>query len=384
MYQSVNVPRFYVNCIELMDRLGLIQNNGSFEMDKYYTISASNPQYHGLGDGYNDGKSLPRFKNSVPYNRIMGDRSFFAYLGHNFKEADTWVGAQEGIIEYTPTYNSDGNSGVNNVINCGVENWHIKPPFDGFSIFTCDISHWQQTTSPNQLRFESGDWDSPDDNPYNGLGGPTIGAIIIGTYYDMKAPNLSLTVSREYETNEFTTYNGSSMSNTMWRKPPDWGNNAGAWELHEIGAGSDWQTSDPALSRSGRKTWGLKFSHVSDGDLWGSNQSLSNPYGPGDNPAYYVPLYFDANMLSDDVFVLPLQEPVGFLYNLLTDDNFFSQVWHKTLGGSIPFIFQPDGGANGNNNPDQYSICRFKDNSLKATQSSFNTYDISISIEECW
>ena len=68
-------------------------------------------------------------------------------------------------------------------------------------------------------------------------------------------------------------------------------------------------------------------------------------------------------------------------YNILTDDNFFSQVWHKTLGGTLPFIFQPD---SSNNNPDQFCIARFKDNSLKATQSSFNVYDISLSIEEVW
>ena len=71
----------------------------------------------------------------------------------------------------------------------------------------------------------------------------------------------------------------------------------------------------------------------------------------------------------------------GFKYNLLTDDSFFSQVWHKTLGGTLPFIFQPD---SSNNNPDQFAICRFKDNSLKATQSAFNVYDISLSIEEVW
>jgi len=73
--------------------------------------------------------------------------------------------------------------------------------------------------------------------------------------------------------------------------------------------------------------------------------------------------------------------PIEFKDNLLTDDNFFSQVWHKTLGGTLPFIFQPD---SSNDKPDQFAICKFKDNSLKATQSAFNVYDISLSIEEVW
>ena len=71
----------------------------------------------------------------------------------------------------------------------------------------------------------------------------------------------------------------------------------------------------------------------------------------------------------------------GFNYNLLNDHNFFSQVWQKTLGGTLPFIFQPD---KDNNNPDQFAICKFKQNSLKATQSAHNVYDISLDIEEVW
>ena len=71
----------------------------------------------------------------------------------------------------------------------------------------------------------------------------------------------------------------------------------------------------------------------------------------------------------------------GFNYNLFTDDSFFSQVWQKTLGGALPFIFQPD---KSNSNPDQFAIARFRDNSLKVKRSAFNVYDVSIVIEEVW
>ena len=82
-------------------------------------------------------------------------------------------------------------------------------------------------------------------------------------------------------------------------------------------------------------------------------------------------LYDDGDLYSNTTFQ----------HTLLSNDNFFSQVWHKTLGGTLPFIFQPD---NTNINPDQFAICKFKNNSLKATQSAFNVYDISLSIEEVW
>ena len=142
-----------------------------------------------------------------------------------------------------------------------------------------------------------------------------------------------------------------------------WGD-LGAWELHSSG------TVPQILTKSGRRSWDLKFSFMDSGELWGSNQMLSNIA-----ESITTGLGYESGDISNST---------TFNYNLLTDDNFFSQVWHKTLGGTLPFIFQPDGGANGNNNPDQFCIARFKDNSLKATQSAFNVYDISLSIEEVW
>ena len=109
---------------------------------------------------------------------------------------------------------------------------------------------------------------------------------------------------------------------------------------------------------------------MGDGDLWGSNPHLgTGEWGIQDSSLYGDDLYTE----GDNVGL--------FLYDIITDDNFFSQVWHKTLAGTLPFIFQPD---SSNSNPDQFAICRFKDNSLKATQSAFNVYDISLSIEEVW
>ena len=63
----------------------------------------------------------------------------------------------------------------------------------------------------------------------------------------------------------------------------------------------------------------------------------------------------------------------------MTDDSFFSQVWHRTLNGALPFIFQPDRTDNTN-----FAIAQFRNNTLKVTQSAFNVYDISVIIEEVW
>ena len=110
----------------------------------------------------------------------------------------------------------------------------------------------------------------------------------------------------------------------------------------------------------------MKGSYLDDSYLWGSNQRI------GGNRED-----FTDGLNKDDI----VGNISNYKYNLITDDNFFSQVWYKTFGGTLPFIFQPD---KNNNNPDQFAICRFKDDSLKATQTAFNVYDISLTIEETY
>ena len=75
---------------------------------------------------------------------------------------------------------------------------------------------------------------------------------------------------------------------------------------------------------------------------------------------------------------------------MFTDDS-FNFVWNCTLGGTLPFIFQPnadqyDASGNltqaGNNNPDQFSICTFRQNTLSVRQVAYNTYTLSVTIDE--
>ena len=62
-----------------------------------------------------------------------------------------------------------------------------------------------------------------------------------------------------------------------------------------------------------------------------------------------------------------------------TDDSFYAQVWNKTLGGALSFIFQPD-----SNFGDEFYICKFDQKSLKIEQSAYKVYDISLKIVEVW
>ena len=348
-YQNVGTPRFYVDYLLWRKTLGLP-----------YIIApeaTANPD-SGIYDSYLDSSVLQSTISLNPSNQITlynyklldqeyiqlpappaivhptssgQNTRYFAALGHNYASADSSI-------------NIDATPNPNDLVNA----WGSS--YDGFSIGT----NYQGLTQ-NQ---------DGSDEVYRiymkqGTENLKVGCYSVGNYYDMpNAPNLSLTMNREYGgTKEFTTYNGGSMSNTMWSKPPKWGI-YGAWEL---------EGSYPALSRSGRRTWQLKFSYMDDGDLWGSNQMLSNI---AENIT--TGLGYESGDIANST---------TFNYDLLTDNNFFSQVWHKTLGMTLPMIFQQD---NSNNNPDQFAIVKGVPNSLKATQSSPNVYDISLSIEEVW
>jgi len=76
-----------------------------------------------------------------------------------------------------------------------------------------------------------------------------------------------------------------------------------------------------------------------------------------------------------------LDENNEFEDNIFTHDSFISQVWNKTLGGALRFIFQPD---SENNNPDQFCICKFDQDSVQLKQVAFRTYSFSVKIREVW
>ena len=336
-YQNVATPRFYANygLFSIMSGIDLIGGDASFWEAGILTQQFNLNPASTVRDLRNETHWF-QFDDDIGYN-------FVFFLGHSMG-----VNGNNILVnDYEHTFDGAFNFSVN-ASNNG------EPSYDGWSLGGFNGSPFLGTKMRVYLE-----------------GGYKCNSVAFGRYYDMPvSPNLSLTLGREYGgTKEQTSYNGSSISNTMWNKPPMWGD-LGAWELWTENVSVDRtpiNTFFNKQSRSGRRTWDLKFSFISDSDIWGVNQMLSTR---GEN------ISTDIGYESDDFI-----DGTAFNYNLLTDDNFFSQVWHRTLGGTLPFIFQPD---NTNNNPDQFAICRFTTDTLKVTQSAFNVYDISVSIEEVW
>ena len=391
-YQNLKTPRFYVDNTQWLNKIGaqkvhcakaIDETEGIYEEQENSFLPAPLTEamqllYDDLGSNQTerennikkiinlnpssivkfpsfDGDDNPRWipflfphLNSLPINDDNTTNSYVALLGHNLAE----VG-----MNYCYTYYSDnlGNTsslhgGISNIVNNSQ-----AMNMNGFNIFTINDSNisneqWSIIVLQNHIL---------DGEPNTITGVPQIGCVSTGSYYDMpNSANLDLVFSEQYSpSKEILTSEGISISNTLWSDAPKWGS-LNAWELQYPG------NSNPLpINRSGRRAWSLTFNHLADSDVFGSNQSL--------NDILYTESLYDSSDIDNG----------NFKRNILTDNNFFSQVWRKTLGNVLPFIFQPD---NSNSNPDQFAICKFEEDSLKVSQLSHNTYKISLKIVEAW
>ena len=84
-----------------------------------------------------------------------------------------------------------------------------------------------------------------------------------------------------------------------------------------------------------------------------------------------------AGFLAPSGVPLPTDEDY-YDRTLLRHDNFYSQVIHKTNGGQLPFIFQPD------SNDHNYAICKFDMKSFKFSQVANGVYNMKLKIREVW
>ena len=254
-------------------------------------------------------------------SEVFNQNCFFAFLGHT-RRSDYIADNSLGGIDLYLDPGGQNISYSNDIqINTGSGNFSV-PEYDGFTLASIT-----ETGLFNMVL-----------NAYG-----NVGSIILGTYFDMPhSPDLNLTMTREYGgVKTIETKGGASLSNAFYTKPPKWGNNLGAWEL-----GSN------VINHTGRRIWDLSWSYLSDEDIFPENPSeVNNEWVLNDNP----------------------ETP-----------DFMSEVVRKTNGGQLPFIFQPDGGTNGNSSPDQFAICKLDMNSFSFEQVANGVYNIKLKIREVW
>ena len=393
MGKQGKTPRYYV------DMVSFLQATGDLDWD----------------DTIRGGAELLYMNPSNPFTRIdaayilfkLGDTSgeaattktsfpinFCALLNHNLGSASgqIHIGAFKGIGgvddgSYFRLHADSESHAPNwtNVINCGGGGSYstgLGAELNGTSIWTFDAvdDYWYNfyIMSMNGDNYEIPDADLELNHQ--------LGSFIVGKYWDASNnPDLSLTMSRRFDgIKRQKTIGGKTLPNIYYDGATEWTMN-GLETYYEQGLGLDErnikykyppfeldlprgysedeftqdfnQRAKSGLGRKGLRSWKLTFSYISDGDMWMDNEVSSK-------------------LINDDV----IDDGSGNADpNPMLSDDSFNFVLNCTLGGTLPFIFQPD---NANNNTDQFSICVFRANTLNIKQVAHNTYSVSVTIDE--
>ena len=343
-YQNVGTPKFYINMFDWLSSLGVISLTSDPEAFIYQHKLRTLPVKVEQIKSFNI-TGLDLFK--LDFVAILGHR--FGYQERMFRLA-TGGGNEANFISHTELVNLSMNGYTN---------------YNGFSIIEFDSIEY------NNYYFIFDSW---GDAPFT-----EIGSIIAGSTYTMPhSPDLKLTMTREMDgVKRIRTKGGADLVNHKYYKPAMWGN-AGAWELYSE------TPATPKLSRSGRRIWDLSFSYLQDSDVFPMLSSL-NPYeSVSDTGAVYSSATLGDDPTTDEVetdYVLTDETDWHDSNTLIDSNNFYSQVIHKTNGGQLPFIFQPDGA---NNNPDGFAICKFDMKEFKFSQVANGVYNVKLKIREVW
>ena len=402
-YQNVGKPRFFIDNYQYLRALGLnptdyiggdipdnwegsltkdndadktpIDNPSAFILDPTQSKTFVNTANEGLGWG--------QMRFHIPCGQYVKDFDFSgnmkwytAVLNHNIHDSGTDAGGEVGarfqnimfmdrIGGGSETFSEDNFFGsMTSILNTHASRYNQE---NGTSI-------WFTNLSPSDILTEEGeDWIpryagfqiTTEGENISRLGSFSCGAISSGVMYTMPySADLDLSidyVSDGYDTRQ--TKGGRTFTNIVHSGASSWTHNGKFINPFAVGEYSDSNYLDGA-KRVGRKEWTLRFSYIADKDLFSSNYMMNNYMETTDN--------YDA----DD------KDSEGkFEYNIFTDDSFVAQVWNKTLGGALPFIFQPD---STNDNPDQFCLARLVNDTLEIQQEAYNTYSISVVIQEIW
>jgi len=365
MGKQVKTPRFYVDIPTFLHATGQLgwdsTPRGGAEL---LYMNCANPflQIDGSTTVFrigHDNNNPP--KTSFPIN-------FCALLNHNLaSDSNNFkVSSRKGFSnsqEQGPKLNNSSEvDGIENVLNTFCSSDGVGSEFNGSSIWTfSDSSGIDEFWTNFDVYFSGGI------NSYT----HQLGSFVVGKYWDApNSPDLNLTMSRRFDgIKKQKTIGGKTLANIYYDGPTEWTMNHpddGTYKYppfeldyplddfaSEIGFNA---RAKSGLGRKGLRSWKLSFSYIAESDMWMENE-VSN------------------TLISDDTDFSNTDA------NPMLSDNSFNFVWNCTLGGTLPFIFQPDNSEDGRN-PDQFAICNFRENTLSVQQVAFNTYSLSITIDE--
>lgn len=280
----------------------------------------------------------------------VGQKYFIGIIGHHFKAAlpsSGFISLTGDGVDNSQFSSSDGFNQFNHTNSVD----GIQPEYNGMTLREFYLPAVDTLGFSFALDY-----------------GMMLGSIVIGKVYDSSNfPNnadIGIEFTREYNYKKITTDRGIEHSNSHYMTNPlarfyhlyDEVDYAGSHYDHPTVSNiNSTYHQGQTQGRSDLRSWDLTFSNVDEQKLFSKSDSI-------------FPIASDGISTVDT-------------YNFYKDNNTFDQLTHFTMGGSMPFIFQPD---EDNFMPDQFAICRFAENSFNMQRDSFNTYRYSMGVREAF
>ena len=385
-YQNVFTPRFYIDYLSYWHSMGFIKSitaNEESGTSMEGNIVGLNPSSNCtlLQSGLEQYVQVDIEFNTNISNRVLNNINVLGVLGHNqyrtFDDAgytfpeiiiyaknennetvgyiraeDSTLHTEKEICNFMPSMSSGDHEYTYNFLEKG---WSMgKCEFAPTSIYNDEINDINKICF--RLRHNRGNYGFGDLNEEI-----LTNCLVIGHFYDMPhSPDLDLKMEIEFDGyDNVETIGGSTLTNVRYTGNPKWGE-LNAWDIKE---------SDPYVKRNGRRNWNLKFSFISDKDLFPTNSNSSNFMQT--TSIYQNFQDFESNKTSSGY---------QFIETIADHNSFISQVLNY-VGNGHRFIFHPD---IVNENPDQFAICILDQDSLNISQKSFKAYEFSLKIKEVW
>ena len=344
---QIGTPRFYTDQISYLMSRGVAQD-GNF--DAQATNSGNN--LVGPEAGYSEADLFDmRPLNLVSFDTTAdsGDdhvvisidtqsdatnKSFVAILNHNLASCTGMVRIRSsntaGHVEVADIGSATAVTSITDIVNGDISSGFVKPDVDGSTIIT-----WDATNASSFYRYWGIQFEGSNSNKFHGSTKLTVGAILLGEIYDMPhAPDLNITRMISYNRmNDLQeSYGGQRFSNLK-----SFGRTAGSTSKSPFTTASNGYDS-----YGGRIIYDMSFSFLDSTDL-----------------------------MPDEYHT------VGATY-----DSFVDDVWNKTNGNHLPFIFSIDKSSEGPDAESEHIFGRFANNSLDMAQVAPNVFNMKLTIEE--
>lgn len=358
---NIRQPRFYIDYIQYLLSRGVSQDG---EFDVTATSGSGASAFRGIQTGTEaelfDGRPL----NLVSFD-TSGDtdsqvlvtldmqsanpkQSFVAILNHNLNSSDGKIRISAGSASSRVTAVDAGNANTSDVswgsqnvteivnadtITASSDNKSvvIQPATDGSTIFTFDeqdLRYWG-------IQFEGAGvgTGAATDDTWDGSTDFTVGQILIGEYFDMRSPDMS--VKRSIMFDQVTIQ--QSIGGQRFANMTSHGR-----------TGSSTSKSPFTTSSSNRHLYGGRLAYDMNFSYLASTDLMPDEYHIKD---------FD-------------------------DDAVVEDIWNLTNGSMLPFIFSIDKDSTGANSESEHLYARFAQNSLDTSQVALDTFNVSMRIEE--